>query len=115
MVECENNLDYSLSKRVFFWGAWLLLLVPAYCAAFGAWLIGSMLPDFHAPVDITLTVIMVFTLLLLMSVAVYTSWHFVKATRGYAHLMLSLLAGLLLIPMVSALGAIFSYTQLAQV
>ena len=108
-----NQKTYSLWKRAFFWGAWLLLLAPAYCAAFGAWLIGSMLPDYHDVVDITLTIIMVCTLLLLMSVAVYTSWHFVRATRGYAHLMLSVLTGLLVIPMVSALGAIFSYVQLA--
>lgn len=110
MVNCEA---YSGWKRIFFWGLWLLLLAPAYCAAFGAWLIGSMLPDYHAPVDITLTVIMVFTLFLLMATAVYTSWHFIKASRGYAHLMFSLLAGLLGIPIVSALGAIFSYVQLA--
>ena len=109
MAECAN---YPWWKRAFFWGAWLLLLAPAYCAAFGAWLIGSMLLDYHDPVDIALTVIMAFTLFLLMSVAVYTSWHFIKATRGYAHLMLSLMTGLLVIPLVSALGAIFSYTQL---
>ena len=108
-----ERVDYPWWKRVFFWGMWLLLLAPAYCAAFGAWLIGSMLPDYRAAVDITLTVIMVFTLFLLAIVAVYTSWHFVKATRGYAHLMLSLLLGLLVIPMTSALGAIFSYVQLA--
>ena len=107
-----NQEIYPWWKRAFFWGAWLLLLAPAYCAAFGAWLIGSMLPDYHDVIDITLAIIMVCTLLLLMSVAVYTSWHFVRATRGYAHLMLSVLTGLLVIPMVSALGAIFSYVQL---
>ncbi len=109
----SDHVVHSGWKRFFFWGMWLLLLAPAYCAAFGAWLIGSMLPDYHAPVDIVLTVIMVCTLFLLMLVAVYTSWHFIKATRGYAHLLFSVLAGLLFIPMVSALGAIFSYVQLA--
>lgn len=108
-----ERADYSLVRRIIFWGTWLLLLAPAYCAAFGVWLIGSMLPYYHAPVDIILTVIMACTLLLLMAIAVYTSWHFVKASRGYAHLMLSLLTGVLVLPTVSALGAIFSYAQLA--
>ncbi|MGB1256333.1 MAG: hypothetical protein ACPG51_10755 [Thiolinea sp.] len=108
-----NRVVYPWWKQICFWGVWLLLLAPGYCAAFGAWLIGSMLPGYHDPVDITLTVIMVVTLFSIMLVAVYTSWHFIKASRGFSHLMLSLLLGILVIPVVSALGAIFSYVQLA--
>ena len=110
MVEREG---YPWWKKSFFWSMWLLLLAPGYCAAFGVWLIGSMLPGYHEAVDITLTIIMFVTLLAIMAIAVYTSWHFIKSTRSYFHLVASLLVGLLGIPMVSALGAIFSYVQLA--
>lgn len=109
-----DGVAYARWKRMVFWGGWLLLLAPAYCAAFGVWLVGSMLLDYRVLlVDIVLTAIMALTFVLVMSVAVYTFWHFTKSTRSYTHLMLSLLSGLLLIPMLSALGAIYSYVQLA--
>ena len=109
----EKREGYAWWKHVCFWGMWILLLAPGYCAAFGAWLIGSMLPDFHQPVDIVLTLIMIVTLFILMCLAVYTGWHFVKCTRHYSHLLLSLLAGLLGVPMLSALSAIGSYVLLS--
>jgi len=104
---------YPWWKHGFFWSMWLLLLAPGYCAAFGFWLIGSLLPGYHEVVDITLAIIMLVTLLAIMAVAAYTCWHFVKSTRSYLHLVASLLVGLLGIPLVSSLGAIFSYVQLA--
>ena len=110
MVEREV---YPWWKQFFFWGMWLLLLTPAYCAAFGVWLIGSMLSDYHAVVDITLAIIMLCTLLAIIAVAIYTVWHFIHFTRSYLHLIASLLVGLLGVPLVSSLGAIFSYVQLA--
>ena len=107
--------------RVFSWWqctllgiCWGLLLVPAYVAAFGTWLIGSMLPDYHAPVDIVLTLIMAVSLFVLMLIAVYTGWHFLKGSRSFRWLLGLLLVGILLVPLVSATGALVSYTQLSE-
>lgn len=104
---------YSWWKKLLFWGLWLLLLAPAYIAAFGAWLIGSMLPDFHAAVDIVLTLIMGLTLLLIMSIAFYTAWHFVRHTKPFSHLLIMLSIGVLGLPLVSSAGALFSYVKLS--
>ncbi|HPE60121.1 MAG TPA: hypothetical protein PLB10_07265 [Thiolinea sp.] len=105
---------FSWWQCTLFGVCWGLLLVPAYFAAFGAWLIGSMLPEFHAPVDIVLTLIMGVSLFVLMLIAVYTGWHFLKRSRSFSRLLGLVLAGVLLVPLVSATGALVSYTQLSE-
>jgi hypothetical protein len=107
-----ERLAYAWWKYPLFWVMWLLLLGPAYIAAFGAWLIGSMLPGYHDPVDIVLTLIMAATLLLIMSIAVYTAWHFLQQSRPFSRLLIWLSAGLLGIPLLATAGALFSYVQL---
>ncbi|MEZ5538218.1 MAG: hypothetical protein R3F02_21630 [Thiolinea sp.] len=109
----QKRLAYAWWKYPLFWGMWLLLLGPAYIAAFGVWLIGSMLPGYHDPVDIVLTLIFAATLLLIMSIAVYAGWHFVKHSRPFSRLMIWLSAGLLGIPLLSSASALFSYVQLS--
>ncbi len=107
-----NSGVYAWWQTGSFWFVWLILLLPAYAAAFGTWMLGSLLPGFHEPVDITLTAIFFVTLLLLMAIAVYTGWHFVHKSRHYTRLRGWLLAGVLVIPLVSASGAVFAYVQL---
>ncbi|MEZ5479206.1 MAG: hypothetical protein R3E95_17495 [Thiolinea sp.] len=75
-------------------------------------LIGFMLPQYHDPVDIVLTIIMVISLLAIMAVAVYTAWHFWQRSRSFGRLMAWLSIGVLGIPLVSAAGALFSYVNL---
>ena len=110
MMKCT---DYTGWKWWLFWGLWLLLLAPGYIAADVAWLIGKMLLDFHAPIDIILTLIMGLTLLLIMSIAVYTAWHFVRCSRAYPHLLIILSIGVLGLPLVSTAGALVSYVSLS--
>lgn len=109
----QRRLTYVWWQHLLFWGVWLLLLGPAYIAAFGAWLIGSMLPGYHDPVDIILTAILASTLLLIMAIAVYTAWHFWYQSRPFSKLIIWLSAGLLGVPLLSTAGALFSYVQLS--
>lgn len=77
------------------------MLVPAYFAAAGTWMIGRLLPGYHEPIDIALVVVFFATLLILMMVLVYTGWHYVFATRPMRQLLVLVLVGLLIVPVVS--------------
>lgn len=110
-----KHAGYVWWKHLLFWVGWSLLLVPGYCAAFGTWLIGSMLPDYHHTVDIVLTIILAVSLFAIMMVAVYTAWHFFHQSRRYAHLMVWLGTGVFVLPLVSGIGAVLSYAQLMNI
>jgi len=88
------------------------MLVPAYFAAAGTWMIGSLLPGYHDPVDIILTLIFFITLLTLMMLLVYTGWHYVFATRPIRDLLILVLVGLLVVPVVSTGIAMTFYVQM---
>ncbi len=107
-----KSASYAGWQYVFFWSAWSLLLLPAYCSAFGTWLIGSLLGGYHEPVDIVLTLILFVTLLVIVMLAIYTGWHFVHRTRNFARLMLMIMFGVVIVPLLSTTGAVVSYVQL---
>ncbi|PID50171.1 MAG: hypothetical protein CR991_02830 [Proteobacteria bacterium] len=102
----------SLWKNLWFWFFWSLLLLPAYVAAAGTWIIGSLLPAYHDLIDIVLTIVFAATLVILMMLAVYTAWHYSFRTRPDRHLLMLVMVGVLLVPVVSAGIAMSFYVQL---
>lgn len=110
----SSNQSWAIWQVVIFWGMWLLLLVPAYFAAHGIWLIGMpMFAGYHETVDIVLLLIMVGTLLLLAFIAMKSVWHFRHHAKSFWRLLVSLSIGVLGVPLLSMSGAVYAYISLA--
>ncbi|WP_298611620.1 hypothetical protein [uncultured Thiothrix sp.] len=94
-----------------FWFTWSALLLTAYGAALVTYFIGSMLTDYYEPLDIALVVIFALTLFLIMTLIVYTGWHYWQRTQTYAYLMSLMLMALVVIPLLASSGAAYVLTQ----
>ncbi|MFZ1386896.1 MAG: hypothetical protein WBP46_20185 [Thiolinea sp.] len=94
-----------------FWFAWLALLLPAYGAAIFTWLIGSMLPYYHEPMDIALALIAGSSLLLIIAIAIYTLWHYWQHSQPYISLMSLVLVALVAIPLIASISGGYLFAQ----
>ena len=103
---------YSRLQQVSFWLLFGLTLLPAYCAAYGTVLIGSQVFDYREPVDIILTFVFLLTLLMIASIVVYSTWHFLHQSRSFPRVMGWLMTGILVVPLLSFITAVLFYAQL---
>lgn len=108
----SDRQKYKWWQTGAFWFTWLVLLLTAYGAAFATYFLGSMLPDYHEPLDIALVVIFMLTLFIALSVAVYTGWHYWRHTQAYTYLMSLILGALVVIPLLASSGAAYVMMQM---